>query len=296
MAGLTAARALTETGATVELFDKGRGVGGRLSTRRREQGAFDHGAQRFSARSEPFAEEVRRWAALGVIAPTEPASEAAWWIPTPSASALPRHLAEGLSVRTSARVTGLARRNRRWWLALEGASEVGGYDVVIVTAPAPQAAALLGPHGVFERELAAIEIAPTWAVLALGEPGPGPIFHPSDEGPIELVARDERKPGREAGMAARLVAHASAAFSIAHLEASEAEVLGLLVPPLTARFGPVRHAQAHRWRFARVTRPLGEPALFDRARGLAIAGDGLLGPRIEAAWQSGRAVAEAIGR
>jgi predicted NAD/FAD-dependent oxidoreductase len=85
--------------------------------------------------------------------------------------------------------------------------------------------------------------------------------------------------------------HASSAFSEAHLEASDAEVLAQLVPALERHAGRVLHAEAHRWRFARVVRPLGEAACLDRARGVGIAGDGLLGPRIEAAWQSGRALA-----
>jgi hypothetical protein len=51
IAGLTAGRALAAAGAAVELFDKRRGRGGHVSTRRRENGAFDHGARRFSARS-----------------------------------------------------------------------------------------------------------------------------------------------------------------------------------------------------------------------------------------------------
>jgi hypothetical protein len=122
----------------------------------------------------------------------------------------------------------------------------------------------------------------------------GPIFHTFEEGPIELVAREELKPGRSPGPPGRVVVHASSAFSEAHVEASEAEALAALVPELERRAGRVLHAEAHRWRFARVVRPLGEAACFDRARGVGLAGDGLLGPRIEAAWQSGRAVAAAV--
>ena len=45
MAGLTAARILHARGWAVILLDKGRGVGGRMATRRIGEDVFDHGTQ-----------------------------------------------------------------------------------------------------------------------------------------------------------------------------------------------------------------------------------------------------------
>ena len=47
MAGLSAARALVDAGRSVVVFDKGRGIGGRMATRRLGAAVFDHGAQYF---------------------------------------------------------------------------------------------------------------------------------------------------------------------------------------------------------------------------------------------------------
>ena len=44
LAGLSAARALTAAGHTPVVFEKSRGLGGRLATRRTEFGPIDHGA------------------------------------------------------------------------------------------------------------------------------------------------------------------------------------------------------------------------------------------------------------
>jgi predicted NAD/FAD-dependent oxidoreductase len=61
MAGLACADALKEAGHNVALFDKGRGPGGRMSTRRMEtplgEVAFDHGAQYFTAWPMPGARQ-----------------------------------------------------------------------------------------------------------------------------------------------------------------------------------------------------------------------------------------------
>jgi predicted NAD/FAD-dependent oxidoreductase len=304
VSGLVLARTLRDAGHEVCVFDKGRGVGGRLATRRREQGAFDHGAQRFSARSEAFRAEVDAWERAGVVSRTEPASDEPWWVPQPDANALARALAAGLEVRVSTRVTSLRRQNHAWRLALEGGGDPGPFDVVLLTAPAPQSAALLAPHGVFAEALARVQYTPTWALLLLcdaeGVTWPTRTFTEGRNGdPIHLLVREGGKPGRPPDDAlVRLVVHATSAFSLAHLDASDAAVTAALVAVLRTWPGfaglRVVFAQAHRWRFARVVAPLGEPALYDAERGIGVAGDGMLGPRIEAAWESGRALAARV--
>jgi predicted NAD/FAD-dependent oxidoreductase len=304
VSGLVLARTLRDAGCEVAVFDKGRTVGGRVATRRREQGAFDHGAQRFSARGEAFRAAVEDWERAGVVARTESASDEPWWVPQPDANALARALAAGLEVRVSTRVTSLRRVNHAWRLALEGGGDPGPFDVVLLTAPVPQSAALLAPHGVFTEALARVHYAPTWALLLLcdaaGVAWPARTFTPGRDGDaISLLVREGGKPGRPPDDALmRLVVHATSAFSLAHLDDSDEAVTAALVAALRAWPGldglRVRFAQAHRWRFARVIAPLGEPALYDAARGLGVAGDGLLGPRIEAAWESGRALAARV--
>jgi predicted NAD/FAD-dependent oxidoreductase len=51
--------------------------------------------------------------------------------------------------------------------------------------------------------------------------------------------------------------------------------------------------EAHRWRFAEVTEPVGRPYLEDRA--VAVCGDGLLGGRVGDALRSGLALGQAWG-
>ncbi|WP_296703062.1 NAD(P)-binding protein [Thiocapsa sp. UBA6158] len=75
MAGLACARRLTEAGHAPVVFDKGRGIGGRLATRRTPEGwQFDHGAQYITTSSPGFqalleqaerAGAAARWADAG---------------------------------------------------------------------------------------------------------------------------------------------------------------------------------------------------------------------------------------
>ena len=71
LAGATTARTLVDAGADVVVFDKSRGVGGRMATRRAPHDAavtFDHGAQYFTARDPRFAERVAAWYEQGLVA------------------------------------------------------------------------------------------------------------------------------------------------------------------------------------------------------------------------------------
>ena len=53
LSGLSIAHLLKEN-ADITLFEKARGVSGRMSTRRAEPYFFDHGAQYFTARTKAF--------------------------------------------------------------------------------------------------------------------------------------------------------------------------------------------------------------------------------------------------
>jgi renalase len=84
LAGVTAAMRLEKNGVDVTLFEKSRGVSGRMSTRRNPLNdtkntstedvlwQYDHGAQYFIANDATFRAEVSRWQSLGIAAPWSP--------------------------------------------------------------------------------------------------------------------------------------------------------------------------------------------------------------------------------
>jgi len=51
---------------------------------------------------------------------------------------------------------------------------------------------------------------------------------------------------------------------------------------------------AHRWRYAQVERALGLPCLVDQESGAGTCGDWCIAPRVEAAFESGRALAHSL--
>jgi len=306
LAGLSAARSLAARGLAVHLFDKGRAPGGRLATRRAEHGGrrlqFDHGAQYLRAAGPGFAAALEEAGAA-------PWPDAARRVGVPGMSALPRALGAGLSIATSRHVGRIggapgAFLVQHWDAAeakpgaplpLSAPAEDGPFSAVLVTQPAPQAAALLPG---LAASLAPVRYAPCWTVMAAFDTAlPLPDTLRPEGHAIGWAARDSSKPGRDGG-AECWVVQAGPGWSRAHLEARAEEViapllaaLGTLAPrPLPA---PV-WAAAHRWRYALLEAPLDAPCLWDAERRIGLAGDWCLAGRAEAAWDSGAALAAAV--
>ena len=144
--------------ADIQLFEKSRGVGGRLATRRAADYEFDHGAQFFTCRSkalkslrkeDDFQSAVSEWQPkLVTLAPDSETFKRTWFEPhyvgAPSMTAFPRRLARGLAISYSTRVRRISRRGSQWQLKDENGSELGVFDCVVSAIPAPQVDMLFG--------------------------------------------------------------------------------------------------------------------------------------------------------
>ena len=299
VSGLSCADALSGFGYTVSLFDKGRGPGGRMSTRRVEAAGqtlrFDHGAQYFTVRDAAFAAQVSEWHDFGVAAPWPEVGVDAW-VGTPGMNAPVKAMAARLPVSWGVRIDGLDRRDGHWRLV--GAAESDSFEAVVVAVPAEQAVPLLQPfEASFAARAARARSAPCWTVMVLfPERLATDRTIIRDSGAIGWAARDASKPGREE--AETWVVQASPDWSTQHLEAPAAQVARELLALLEAVIGrplptPL-HLSAHRWRYARSGDAGAPGALWDAGRKLGACGDWLLGPRVEAAWLSGRYLARMI--
>ena len=119
MAGLSAAAALPKAGRRPVVFDKERGVGGRMATRRIGGATFDHGAQFVTARDPRFAEVLDQARAAGAAVEwcRGFASEADGhprWRGQPGMSSLAKHLAAGLAIVQETQVVALRRMEDQW--------------------------------------------------------------------------------------------------------------------------------------------------------------------------------------
>jgi predicted NAD/FAD-dependent oxidoreductase/deoxyribodipyrimidine photolyase len=301
LAGAAAASALHRQGWPVQVIDKARGPGGRSSTRRGEAGSFDHGAQFLRAHDPRFRQQLARWADAGLVARWQPrvppgaAALAEAWVAAPGMNALCRQLLDGIPAQYGSAVARLVREGGVWRLQDAGGALLAEAERVIVSAPAPQAAALLAePAPALAARLAAVDYAPCWAAMV--ELPVQPAWDLLRQaGDLAWAAAQASRPGRPAGRGWLLQASAEASRRWledpaedvgARLATAFAEVSGI-APTLLA---------AHRWRYALVEQALGQPCLAEADHGLLVAGDACLGGRLEAAWLSGIAAAGVLLR
>jgi len=315
VAGLACARALAESGRSVVVFDKARGVGGRCATRRITWGGhtvrLDHGLAFYPANDPDFRAALsavpggvvdgwpRRILGDGPPCQPEPAKPVFHRLALrDGASALPKHLAAGLDVRLGARATAFHSGE----ITFEDGEPVAASRIVVAL-PVEQAAALAAQFPAagavlgFFASRSCLAIAGLWAAerdlgFDLARPG-GAVAH----------IADETTKGRQTPAGTRaLVIHASSRFSAAHLEEAP-EVWGPSLLGACAAFTGewIREpliAEYHRWRYARIDAGFGLSAPL-----VVESGEGIVGWCGEAfdpaggvagAWRSGLALARLL--
>lgn len=305
MAGLTAAAELQRAGLRVLVLDKGRGVGGRLASRRIDGATFDHGAQFITTRDPRFAAVLERGRQNGAMEEwcrgfAGAADGHARWRGKPAMSAVAKHLALGLDLLLETPVAALRRAGDRWSAeTTTGRTFTAG--AVVLTPPVPQSLALLDAGGIvlapeMRTRLAAIEYERCLAVMAVLE-GPSRIPPPGGltpaDGPIAWLADNQLK-GISAEPAVTI--HATHVFSLEHWDRDRQESGRGLIEAAAKWIGAaVKTFQVHAWRYSKPICCDPEPCvLVSRCPPLVLAGDAFAGPRVEGAALSGWAAAAAI--
>ena len=309
MAGLTAARRLAGS-CEVVVLDKGRGVGGRLATRRLADATFDHGAQFLTTHTAEFADVVAQWVESGVVVPwfrgrvgpdgtTDPDGHVRYR-GARSMNAIAKHLATGLDVRTASLVASVSRKDAGWVVSMADGSVLEA-DAVIMTSPVPQTLTLLAAGGVeltaLESDaLHAVQYDPCLAVMVVLD-GPSDLASPGavdpDDGPIDWMADNQVKGISDVPA---LTIHATAEFSRDNWDVSDDEIADALLTAAGLSAAAVPGARSiQKWRYARPSVEHPERCLMlEGPAPMVCAGDAFGGAKVEGAALSGAAAADTL--
>jgi renalase len=305
ISGIACATALADAGCTVDVYDRGHRLGGRLATSTlRETGTaydgrvVDVGAAYFTVDDARFGEVVGDWIDRGLVRP---------WTDT-------FHIADGtqiLGIKTGpmryaaprglrSLVEDLATVLPSDLVEIQHPIDVTGVEVsddgVRVADRDYRAVALCGPDPQMDT-LVPVDAAPLWEpVMALTAVYPERTWDfdaafVNDDPVLSFIADDGSRRGDDAPV---LVAHSTPVLAAGHL-ADPVTAAPAMLAVLRNLSGAVPAWFAvKRWTYARPAHARPETFAFDGVVGRA--GDGWAGvPRTQSAWVSGDSLGRAMG-
>jgi hypothetical protein len=305
-AGAACVSVLRSRGADFSLFEKARGAGGRLATRRVTLSAdatelrYDHGAPFFNLTQDGHSPILQDLQNSKIIQPMEQG-----FTSCPDMPRMVKELLGNSSTHFNTEVLNLERRDDGWYVNAKIKAEndrletYGPFDAVVSTAPTPQTLKIIEGHSCSWRiELQAVNYAPCWALMFSIRQG---HFQKSfyEGKSISSLVLQNSKPGRSVpnGISS-WVAYASPEWSTVQLETDNSLVLQTMLDEalsmISASKDQVIHSAAHRWRYSQTISGIDKPALFDDAAGLYYAGDACRGGGVEGALLSGALLGQHI--
>ena len=304
LAGLVAARELHAAGADVVVLDKGRSPGGRLATRRVGGATLDHGAQFFTVRSPAFAKTVDDWSERGLVHVWNHGFDGTdgdnhpRYVATGGMNSLAKDLAVGLDIRCSTMVFAVRRNADSGDVSVavdDGTSHEA--DAVIVTAPLPQAFALMIDGGIeLDETLFRTDYDRTIGLLVRLDQAPDlpPSGGIQNADAVFSFIGDNASKGVSAEPGVTF--HANTAWSEAHWDDNNDALIEQLTTAAQPWLGDatiVEHS-LKKWRLA-TPRSIWPDPCWTTANGKVImAGDAFAGPKVEGAHNSGLAAAHTL--
>lgn len=311
ISGLTLAKHLYEQGYSVAVFEKARGTGGRLSSKRvtinritsdeQNHMAFDLGCVSITAQTKEFAQQLIEWQEQKAIS--------AWWpensmlgngkvhyVGTPRNSALTRYLSQGIECHFSTRIQKLEQVNEQgeniWLLLSTVENELDGVDKhtviakaknVILATPPAQAYDLLPNTSNLKAPLQSVVVDPQWVMGIELEEITQELSELSiiDHKVLHSISRETLKPGRASSDHSVLQVQATTDWTRRHLDLNQEQISQLLTDALAEYMKQkfdhklnVKHSYSHRWLYSQVVKRIesSNGYLFDQT-GLGLVGD-----------------------
>ncbi|KZZ46253.1 hypothetical protein A3759_07210 [Thalassolituus sp. HI0120] len=314
MAGLSALQRLKEHGHQVTIFDKSRGSGGRLATKKVGDASWDMGAQFMRSHDEGFKQALLQWQQEGWIQHWdfqphlindegihESPDDVERYVGVSRMTALSRKLlACADQFHASTRIAQCRRSDQSWHLEDDMGNQFDGFDGLIINTPPLQAQPLLQD---IAPELAAqcdVDLMPTFTLLlafdqrlsnATANDIKGAfVKHPI----IDWVSQNSSKPERDQNLTTWVV-HADHDWTRTHSEAPrdgiQQQMLDAFFEVMQSDVITPTESWLHRWLYAIAEQPLHKGALVDEQQQLAVCGDWVDRGAVEGAWLSGQKAA-----
>jgi hypothetical protein len=312
ISGLTIARYLREE-LDVTIYEKSRGVGGRIATRRSDPFIFDHGAQYFLIKNKEFEEFVspyiksgliKRWDAnfkeikdYKVIASRKWNSSFPHYVGTPTMNHFCKVLSEDLDIRKNAKILKAVKSDKGWNLFNDQGGESECFDWLITTVPSVQANEIMPKSVSFFDKISSINMSACFTLMLgfetdLNLPFESAMIH-NDY--ISWISVNSSKPDRPKDFS--MVVQSTNRWANKNLSVSRDVVLKKMIDEASKvadrDLGEAVHIDLHGWRYANA--PKRDLSTFiDHNNRISACGDWCMHGRVESAFLSGRETAKKI--
>jgi renalase len=305
LSGLVTAHALAKV-ADIDVFEKSRGLGGRLSTRYADPFQFDHGAQFFTAKTPAFqqwlkplqeAGVVQQWDARFVDIQDHKITRTETWndhnphyVGSPKMNQIGKYLSADLNIHKQTKIETIRGEPQRWFLTDDAGAQHGPYDWVICATPAQQAAELLPSMFLNLLHVQNTKLTGCFTLM-LGFDEPLPLDWDAacvTQSDISWISVNSSKPERPEGFS--LCVLSTNPWAETHMEDNIEHIKAHLLEQASVVVGHdlshASHISIHRWRYANSPKQPDKLSLIDTTQGLAACGDWCIEGRVEAAFTS----------
>lgn len=303
ISGLSLAYMLNDK-AKITIFEKSRGMGGRMSTRRAEPYFFDHGAQYFTIRTKEFKDFtqkfidnsiLQKWDAcyakfdgVKMIYKKNWLDDEERYVATPSMNSFSKFLAKNLNILLNTKITCLKKHKEKWQIYDDNNNLYENFDWVVSSIPSVQALDILPSTFKYYSQIESIRMQPLYSIMLGFKDKLNIEFDAAHitNSDLSWIAVNSSKPDR--GDIYTLILNSSYQYATENLDNEKAmkHLFWEAQKILNLDLAIAEYKSIHYWKYANNEINNQLPSLIDFNQNIALCGDWSEGGRVEGAFIS----------
>ena len=308
LSGLTFAKSLNAK-ADITVFEKSRGIGGRMATRYAGDYEFDHGAQYFTAKGEAFQNFLEPYLEKNIVKDWQPnlvtlskdgakerISNHPSYVASPRMNTLAKEMAADLKLVGNTHIDKVTGAAGAWQLYDKEGSSYGTFDEVVFAIPSHQAAVLMPESFEYLEQIKQVKMDAGFSLMLGFEKALNVDFDGAfvEGSPIGWISVNSSKPQRPRGFS--MMVQSQNQWAEGHKDDDKEKVHAMLLEEasqlINQDLSAAEHQVLHRWLYASTSVPAEQNFFHDESNQLACIGDWCIKGRVEAAFESGHQLAK----
>lgn len=305
ISGITLARELSSSNE-VTIFEKSRGIGGRMATRRAGNYNFDHGTPFFRAKTKEFRNicqiaqnngVIEDWKCQlveivnGEISQQEPIKNHPILVSKPQMNSFCKFLGKNLNILLKKQIESLHFENDKWSLKTSENEIFDQFDYLFLAIPSHQVINLIPNNFKYFDIISNIKMTACFSLM-LGLPDNLELGFDAalvKDPIISLITINNLKPERPKNFS--LIVNSTNIWAENNIDQNinsiKEKMIDQLKKIISIDLSNIEYENIHRWKFANADYRKGEKSLFDPNLSLGVCGDWLIVGSVENAFLSG---------